>query len=117
MQASGFEQAWHDASNGQLPGGRIAGGWTIEESDDRKQVVVSWEGRGVHIRLCFAIADGNLLTEKFAPGRGPQDGDPAAARIEEVARSLVRRDDFQTARFAQCPRPVNRRAADHPRAH
>ena len=78
MQASGFEQAWHDASNGQLPGGRIAGGWTIEESDDRKQVVVSWEGRGVHIRLCFAIADGNLLTEEFTPGRGPQEGDPAA---------------------------------------
>jgi hypothetical protein len=61
-----FAQVWRSTTRGPLPK-ELAGYWSIEESDDKNQVVVDWTGSGVRVRLRFDIASGKLLAENFMP--------------------------------------------------
>jgi beta-lactamase regulating signal transducer with metallopeptidase domain len=58
---------WRESFSGPLPGSGLAGDWMVEESDDQTQVVVTWKGNRVLIRIRFDIATGKLQQEDFMP--------------------------------------------------
>jgi hypothetical protein len=55
----------HELSNRRLPKNVLAGNWTVEETGDHKQVVVSWTGMGVCVTLRFDAAGGKLISDEF----------------------------------------------------
>ncbi len=78
-----FAKTWHDSLNVPLPANGLAGDWRIEESNDQKQVVVTWEGSGVRVRLRFEIASGELQEEVFLANKlVQQSGRPPATERE-----------------------------------
>ena len=71
-----FRGAWRAKRNGPPPDYPLAGTWTVRESDDRKLVVVSWSGKGVHIRIRFDTESGKVLGTDLTPDSGPEQSPP-----------------------------------------
>ena len=62
-----WARSWRESFSGPLPSSGLAGNWMVEESDDQTQVVVTWKGNRVLIRIRFDIATGKLQQEDFMP--------------------------------------------------
>ncbi len=78
-----FLKTWHDVLHVPLPADGLAGNWRIEESNNQKQVVVTWDGSGVRVRLRFDIAGGELQEEVFMGNKlVQQSGRPPATERE-----------------------------------
>jgi hypothetical protein len=54
-------QIWYSTFHDPIPIGSVPGDWTIEESEDRKQVVPTWSGSGMNYRIHFDATTGDLV--------------------------------------------------------
>ena len=103
-----FLKAWQDSFSSPLPSGGLAGNWMVEESDDQKQVVVTWNGTaGPRVVLRLTSPPASCRAEDFMPdalGSLPLPVDmerekawrTSAAMTQERHEGETRRDPNQT---------------------
>ena len=75
-----FQKAWTERRNGPPPDDVLASTWTVQESGDRKLLVVGWSGKGVDLRIRFDAESGKFLGCERMPDPGPVQSPPAKGR-------------------------------------